>query len=54
MTAIHFSENLNVGYELIEVRTGPGLLPIRRKGDYTAKGTIEALQAEARDVSTLR
>ena len=40
-----------MGYELLEVRTGHGLKPIYRTG-YTPKGTIEAIQAEARDVLT--
>lgn len=52
MNAVHISEQLKVGYELIEVRTGPaGLHQIYRNG-RTPKGTIEALKEEARDVLT--
>ncbi|KAH9851061.1 UDP-Glycosyltransferase/glycogen phosphorylase [Lenzites betulinus] len=47
--AVHISETLQIGYELIEVRTGAGLHPIFRNG-RTPKGTIEALKEEAREV----
>ena len=49
MNAVHISDQLQIGYELLEVRTGHGLEPIYRTG-YTPKGTIEALKAEIRDV----
>ncbi|KAI0353321.1 UDP-Glycosyltransferase/glycogen phosphorylase [Trametes cingulata] len=49
LNAVHISEQLKVGYELIEVRTGPGLHTIYRNG-RTPVGTIEALKEEARDV----
>ena len=41
----------NIGYELLEVRSGNGLRPIYRTG-YTPVGTVEAVKAEARDVLT--
>nr|VWP02307.1 Trihydroxynaphthalene reductase (EC (T3HN reductase) [Ganoderma boninense] len=47
--AVHIADQLQVGYELLEVRTGAGLNPIYRTG-YTPKGTIEAIKAEVRDV----
>ncbi|KAH9851322.1 UDP-Glycosyltransferase/glycogen phosphorylase [Lenzites betulinus] len=50
--AVHICETLQVGYELIEVRTGhAGLHTIYRTG-RTPKGTIEAVKEEARDVLT--
>ncbi|KAI0779720.1 UDP-Glycosyltransferase/glycogen phosphorylase [Fomes fomentarius] len=49
LNAVHITDNLQIGYELLEVRTGPGLKPIYRTG-YTPKGTIEAIQAEVREV----
>ena len=42
----------NVGYELFEVRTGQGLLPIHRLGDKTPTGTLEAVRQEATDILT--
>ncbi|KAH9925916.1 UDP-Glycosyltransferase/glycogen phosphorylase [Epithele typhae] len=38
-----------VGYELLEVRSGPGLQKIFRTG-YTPIGTVEAVKDEARDI----
>lgn len=50
LNAVHISEQLKVGYELIEVRTGPaGLHTIRRNG-RTPVGTIEAIKSEVSDV----
>ena len=49
LNAIHIADQLQVGYELLEVRTGPGLKPIYRTG-YTPKGTVEAVKAEVREV----
>ncbi|KAI0368559.1 UDP-Glycosyltransferase/glycogen phosphorylase [Pilatotrama ljubarskyi] len=49
LNAVHISEQLKVGYELIEVRTGHGLHAIYRNGRKPI-GTIEALKEEARDV----
>ncbi|KAI1796353.1 UDP-Glycosyltransferase/glycogen phosphorylase [Ganoderma leucocontextum] len=47
--AVHIADQLQIGYELLEVRTGDGLKPIYRTG-YTPKGTIEAIKAEVREV----
>ncbi|TCD64138.1 hypothetical protein EIP91_004487, partial [Steccherinum ochraceum] len=47
--SLHLSENLNVAYELLEVRTGKGMLPLYRTGKAPA-GTIEAIKREAREV----
>ena len=49
LNAVHISDQLQIGYELLEVRTGEGLKPIYRTG-YTPKGTIEAVKAELREV----
>ncbi|KAI0769592.1 UDP-Glycosyltransferase/glycogen phosphorylase [Trametes elegans] len=46
---VNVAEVLQVGYELLEVRTGHGLHPILRNGRKPV-GTIDALQAEAREV----
>ncbi|KAL5487463.1 hypothetical protein ACEPAI_5571 [Sanghuangporus weigelae] len=40
------------GYELFEVRTGQGLLPIHRLGDKAPVGTVDAVRQEAIDVLT--
>ncbi|GJE92129.1 hypothetical protein PsYK624_082820 [Phanerochaete sordida] len=46
LNAVHLSENLDIAYELHEVRTGErGLKPLRRTGKAPA-GTPEALRAE--------
>lgn len=42
----------NVGYELFEVRTGPGLKPIHRLKDWTPTGTLEAVRREFNEVLT--
>ncbi|KAI9064794.1 glycosyltransferase family 1 protein [Trametes sanguinea] len=47
--AIHLTEQLEVAYELLEVRTGIGLAKIYRTG-YTPVGTVDAVRAELRDV----
>ena len=47
--ALLISETLQIGYELLEVRTGNGLKPIYRTG-YAPNGTVDAVKAEARDV----
>ncbi|OCH84632.1 UDP-Glycosyltransferase/glycogen phosphorylase [Obba rivulosa] len=50
INAVHLSDNLQVAYELIEVRTGErGLNSIYRNG-RVPKGTVEAVRDEARDV----
>ncbi|KAF8592151.1 glycosyltransferase family 1 protein [Ramaria rubella] len=46
--AAYIALDLDVGLELIEVRTGHGLRPLHR--GVTPKGTIEAVAAEARDI----
>lgn len=45
----HLSHNLDVAYELIEVRTGLGLKPICR-GRRVPVGSIEAVREEAERV----
>ncbi|EIW61191.1 UDP-Glycosyltransferase/glycogen phosphorylase [Trametes versicolor FP-101664 SS1] len=47
--AIHLSEDLDVAYELLEVRNGTGLTPIYRTG-RTPAGTLDAVRAELRGV----
>ncbi|PPQ89308.1 hypothetical protein CVT25_000375 [Psilocybe cyanescens] len=48
--AAHMTENLNVAFELVEVRTGEnGLKPLLRNG-RKAKGTREAVGVEIREV----
>ena len=49
LNAAHIADQLQIGYELFESRTGDGLKPIYRTG-YTPKGTIEAIKAEVREV----
>ena len=49
LNAVHISDQLQIGYELLEVRTGEGLKPIYRTG-YAPKGTVDAVKAEVRDV----
>ena len=49
LNAIIVSEKLQIGYELIEVRSGNGLKPICRNGRVPA-GTTDAVKAELRDV----
>ena len=46
--AAHLTENLNVAFELFQVRTGDGLKPIARNGGVTIKGTREAVGVEIR------
>lgn len=47
--AKNLTENLNVAFELIEVRTGLGLKPILSTGK-TPKGTQDAVGTEMREV----
>ncbi|KAI0695963.1 UDP-Glycosyltransferase/glycogen phosphorylase [Cerioporus squamosus] len=47
--AIHLTDNFDVAYELMEVRSGLGLKPLYRNGKAPV-GTIDALKEEARDV----
>ena len=45
--AAHLTENLNVAFELLQVRTGEGLKPLARNG-VVAEGTREAVGIEIR------
>ena len=45
--AAHLTENLNVAFELFQVRTGDGLKPLARNG-VAAEGTREAVGIEIR------
>lgn len=47
--AAHVSHNLNVAYELFEVRSGNGLRLVHRLGRVPV-GTVEAAHQEANDV----
>lgn len=47
--AVHLSVNLEVAYELMEIRTASGLKPIHRTGKAPL-GTLDAIRNEARDV----
>ena len=49
LNAIHLSENLDVGFELIEVRHGVGAGKIYRNGRVPV-ATVGAVKAEMRDV----
>ncbi|KAI0661267.1 UDP-Glycosyltransferase/glycogen phosphorylase [Cubamyces menziesii] len=50
LSAVHVTDNLQAGYELIECRNGTeGMKPIYRNGK-TAQGTIEAFKSEALDI----
>ncbi|GLB39041.1 putative UDP-glucoronosyl and UDP-glucosyl transferase [Lyophyllum shimeji] len=48
--AAHLTENLEVAFELTEVRTANGLKPIHRLNGRTPKGTREAVGVEIRSV----
>ena len=50
--AAHLTENLNVAFELYQVRTGDGLKPLARNG-FAAEGTREAVGAEIRQTIDL-
>ena len=43
----HLTENLNVAFELLQVRSGDGVKPIYRNG-FTPEGTREAVGVEVR------
>ncbi|KAI0726412.1 hypothetical protein C8Q72DRAFT_532361 [Fomitopsis betulina] len=49
LNAVRVSEKLQIGYELLETRNGPGLRRAHRLGK-APQGTLEAFIAEARDV----
>ncbi|KAL7281194.1 hypothetical protein ACG7TL_004502 [Trametes sanguinea] len=51
LNAVRISEVLEIGYELLEVRTGHGTHPLHRNGRKPI-GTIDALKAEAKEVLT--
>ena len=50
--AIHLSCNLDVAYELYEVRTEDGLRPIHHLG-RAPEGTLDSVKREAREVLQL-
>ena len=50
--AIHLAENLNVAFELFQVRTGEGLKPLHRNG-LVPSGTREAVGIELRQTIDL-
>ena len=50
--AVHLTENLNVAFELFQVRTGDGLKPLARNG-LAAEGTREAVGVEIRQTIDL-
>ena len=50
--AAHITENLNVAFELFQVRTGDGLKPMHRNG-LTPQGTREAVGIEIRQTIDL-
>uniref|UniRef100_A0A8H7XNL3 Glycosyltransferase family 1 protein n=1 Tax=Psilocybe cubensis TaxID=181762 RepID=A0A8H7XNL3_PSICU len=51
IAAAHMSENLNVAFELVEVRTGEhGMKPLLRRNGRKAKGMRAAVGAEIREV----
>ena len=47
--ALHASANLNVAYELFEVRSGPGRGPVHRLG-RAPEGTVDAVRRRLRGV----
>lgn len=50
--AANISFTHNAGYELLEVRSGCGLWPMRRFEDQAPNGSLEAVRREAIDVFT--
>lgn len=48
MAAEHLTQNLNVAFHLVEIRTGIGLKPLY--SGRVPQGTREAIEAEFRDV----
>ncbi|KAI0327385.1 UDP-Glycosyltransferase/glycogen phosphorylase [Cubamyces sp. BRFM 1775] len=48
--AVHLTHNLNIAYELLEVRHGHGLGPIHRMPKKKLVGTIDAVRDELTDV----
>lgn len=48
---MNLTVNLNVAYELFEVRNGKlGLSPLIRLGNMSPSGTVEAVRREVRDI----
>jgi hypothetical protein len=52
VAAAHLTENLNVAFELFQVRTSDGLKPLARNG-LAAEGTREAVGIEIRQTIDL-
>ena len=52
VNAINLTFVHNVAYELYELRSGDGLRPIHRLGDYTPEGTQESIRREFIEVLT--
>jgi hypothetical protein len=48
IAAVHLSQNLNVAFHLMEVRSGTGLQPLHN--GYAPQGTRAAMQVEFRDI----
>ena len=48
--AVHLTHNLDIAYELLQVRNGHGLGPIHRMPEKKLVGTIDAVRDELRDV----
>ncbi|KAH9885857.1 UDP-Glycosyltransferase/glycogen phosphorylase [Cubamyces lactineus] len=48
--AVHLTHNLDIAYELLQVRNGHGLGPIHRMPGKKLVGTIDAVRDELRDV----
>ncbi|KAI0327384.1 UDP-Glycosyltransferase/glycogen phosphorylase [Cubamyces sp. BRFM 1775] len=48
--AVHLTHNLDIAYELLQVRNGHGLGPIHRMPSKKLLGTIDAVRDELRDV----
>lgn len=49
VNTLHMTHNLDIAFELFEVRTGHGLRPVHRTG-ITHVGTVDAVRQEANDV----
>ena len=50
MNAAYISSVHNLGYELFEVRSGYGTLPIARLNDYAPVATVDAVRNEFSEV----
>lgn len=49
INSLHLTDNLDIAYELLEVRNGHGLKPIYRTG-ITPSGTLDAVRTETNRV----